>query len=66
MFYVSAIAVIMSVYPWDQIDTSQSPFVQVFSGWGLTLRNFSKLCGMTAALSAANSTISQRHGRYMC
>ena len=58
LFYVGAIAVIMSVYPWDQIDTSQTPFVQVFSGMGInfaaTLVNFVVL---TAALSAANSAI---------
>lgn len=58
LFYVGAIAIIMSVYPWNQIDTSQSPFVQVFSGMGInfaaTLVNFVVL---TAALSAANSAI---------
>lgn len=58
LFYVGAIGIIMSVYPWNQIDTTQSPFVQVFAGLGIkfaaTLINFVVL---TAALSAANSAI---------
>ena len=30
LFYVGSMLAIMSVYPWDQIKTSSSPFVQVF------------------------------------
>lgn len=57
-FYVGALFVIMSIYPWDQITTSQSPFVQVFSDVGIkaaaSIINFVVL---TAALSACNSAI---------
>ncbi|MGA3269597.1 amino acid permease [Lactiplantibacillus pentosus] len=57
-FYVGALFVIMSIYPWDQITTSQSPFVQVFSDIGIkaaaSIINFVVL---TAALSACNSAI---------
>ncbi|MEN8553190.1 amino acid permease [Lactiplantibacillus plantarum] len=57
-FYVGALFVIMAIYPWDQITTSQSPFVQVFSDVGIkaaaSIINFVVL---TAALSACNSAI---------
>ncbi|MDR3240993.1 MAG: amino acid permease [Lactobacillaceae bacterium] len=58
LFYVGAITIIMSIFPWDQINTGQSPFVQVFAGLGIkfaaAIVNFVVL---TAALSAANSAI---------
>lgn len=57
-FYVGALFVIMCIYPWNQITTSQSPFVQVFSAVGVkaaaSIINFVVL---TAALSACNSAI---------
>lgn len=57
-FYVGALFVIMSIYPWNQITTTQSPFVQVFSDIGIkaaaSIINFVVL---TAALSACNSAI---------
>lgn len=58
LFYVGAMIIIMSIYPWKALDATQSPFVQVFSGMGIsfaaTIVNFIVL---TAALSAANSAI---------
>ncbi len=58
LFYVGAVAIIMAIYPWNDINTSQSPFVQVFAGMGIKfaadLVNFVVL---TSALSAANSAI---------
>ncbi|KRL81423.1 amino acid permease [Lactobacillus ultunensis] len=58
LFYVGSMLVIMSVYPWNQIKTTSSPFVQVFTGIGVTaaagILNFVVL---TAALSATNSAI---------
>ncbi|WP_270321573.1 amino acid permease [Weissella confusa] len=58
LFYVGAVAIIMAIYPWNGINTSQSPFVQVFAGMGIKfaadLVNFVVL---TSALSAANSAI---------
>ncbi|NWD80142.1 amino acid permease [Pseudomonas reactans] len=35
IFYLGSTAVIMALYPWNQIDTSQSPFVMVFDSIGL-------------------------------
>lgn len=58
LFYVGSMIAIMSVYPWNKIDPNISPFVQVFSGIGITgaagILNFVVL---TAALSATNSCL---------
>lgn len=58
LFYIGSMIAIMSVYPWNQIVTSSSPFVQVFKAIGITgaagILNFVVL---TAALSATNSSI---------
>lgn len=58
LFYVGSMIAIMSVYPWDQIKTNSSPFVQVFAAIGITgaagILNFVVL---TAAMSATNSAI---------
>jgi len=58
LFYVGSMIAIMSVYPWDKITTTSSPFVQVFSGIGIAgaagILNFVVL---TAAMSATNSAI---------
>jgi len=58
IFYIGALAVIMSVYPWDAINPSKSPFVQVFVAVGIAaaagIVNFVVL---TSAASACNSAI---------
>lgn len=58
IFYVGALIVIMSIYPWDAIDPAKSPFVQVFSAAGIiaagSIVNFVVL---TSAASACNSGI---------
>lgn len=58
LFYIGSMLAIMSVYPWTEIKTSSSPFVQVFAGIGITgaagILNFVVL---TAAMSATNSAI---------
>ncbi|MFC6323906.1 amino acid permease [Companilactobacillus baiquanensis] len=58
LFYVGSMIAIMSVYPWNKITTTASPFVQVFSGVGIRgaagILNFVVL---TAALSATNSCL---------
>ncbi|EOT47740.1 MULTISPECIES: amino acid permease [Enterococcus] len=58
VFYVGAIFVIVTVYPWNELTTLGSPFVQIFSKIGITfaagLINFVVL---TAALSGCNSGI---------
>lgn len=58
LFYIGSMIAIMSVCPWDKIDTSTSPFVQVFSSIGIPgaagILNFVVL---TAAFSATNSCL---------
>lgn len=56
IFYLGALAIIMTLIPWDQIDAHRSPFVAVFDKIGLPaaagLINFVVL---TAVLSSSNS-----------
>lgn len=58
LFYVGSMLAIMAIYPWTKIQSSSSPFVQVFAGIGITgaagILNFVVL---TAAMSATNSAI---------
>lgn len=58
LFYIGALLVIMSIYPWTSISPERSPFVQVFSAVGIaaaaTIVNFVVL---TSAASACNSGI---------
>ena len=58
LFYIGSMLAIMSVYPWTDVKTSSSPFVQVFSAIGVAgaagILNFVVL---TAAVSATNSCI---------
>ena len=35
VFYIGALIIIMSVYPWNAIVPTESPFVQVFSAMGI-------------------------------
>lgn len=49
---------IMSVYPWNEIITTSSPFVQVFTGIGVTaVSGILNFVVLTAAMSATNSAI---------
>ncbi|MDA1477322.1 amino acid permease [Bacillus changyiensis] len=58
LFYIGALVVIMSIYPWDAINPSESPFVQVFAAVGIiaaaSIINFVVL---TSAASACNSAV---------
>ncbi|SFB07567.1 Amino acid permease [Bacillus sp. UNCCL13] len=58
IFYVGALFVIMSIYPWEEIGTKGSPFVLTFEQIGIPgaagIINFVVL---TAALSSCNSGI---------
>lgn len=58
IFYVGAIFVIVTIYPWNQLGSIGSPFVSTFAKVGITAAatviNFVVL---TAALSGANSGI---------
>lgn len=58
LFYVGALLIIMSIYPWTAIVPTESPFVQVFAAVGIAAAagvvNFVVL---TSAASACNSAI---------
>jgi D-serine/D-alanine/glycine transporter len=58
IFYIGALLIIMSIYPWNSISPDKSPFVQVFSAVGIaaaaSIVNFVVL---TSAASACNSGI---------
>ncbi|EKN71010.1 amino acid permease [Neobacillus bataviensis LMG 21833] len=58
IFYIGALIVIMSIYPWNAINPAKSPFVQVFVAVGIAaaagIVNFVVL---TSAASACNSAI---------
>lgn len=58
IFYIGAIFVILSIYPWDQLNSVGSPFVETFAKIGITaaaaIINFVVI---TAALSGSNSGI---------
>jgi len=58
LFYVLTLLVLMSLYPWPKIGGEGSPFVQIFSGLGIssaaTLLN---IVVISAAVSAINSDI---------
>lgn len=58
LFYLGALAVIMCIYPWNQLSPNNSPFVLVFQDAGLrgaaSIVNFVVI---TAAASACNSSI---------
>ncbi|MBP2242306.1 D-serine/D-alanine/glycine transporter [Cytobacillus eiseniae] len=58
IFYIGALTVIMSIYPWNAINPMESPFVQVFVAVGIAaaagIVNFVVL---TSAASACNSAI---------
>ncbi|MEN6414883.1 MAG: amino acid permease [Veillonellales bacterium] len=58
LFYIGALLIIMSIYPWTSISPDKSPFVQVFAAVGIaaaaSIVNFVVL---TSAASACNSGI---------
>ncbi|KDB08230.1 amino acid permease-associated region [Burkholderia sp. lig30] len=56
IFYIGALFVIMSIYPWDQIGTQGSPFVMTFSRLGIpAAAGIINFVVLTAALSSCNS-----------
>jgi D-serine/D-alanine/glycine transporter len=58
IFYVGALLVIMSIYPWSSVNPAKSPFVSVFAAVGIAaaagIINFVVL---TSAASACNSAV---------
>ena len=58
LFYIGSMFVLMCIYPWNEIVTSSSPFVQVFEGIGIKFAAaIINVVVLTAALSACNSAI---------
>ncbi|HJE46183.1 amino acid permease [Levilactobacillus namurensis] len=58
IFYVGAIFVIVSIYPWDKLNQLGSPFVQTFAKIGITAAaSIINFVVITAALSGSNSGI---------
>lgn len=58
VFYVGALAVIMMVTPWNQIDPGQSPFTSMFGSVGFVGAAFAvNLVVLTSAASSANSGV---------
>lgn len=58
LFYVLTIFVLMSIFPWNQIGTQGSPFVQIFENLGISsAANILNIVVITAAVSAINSDV---------
>lgn len=58
LFYVGSLMALMCIYPWNQISPTQSPFVQVFKGIGISMAaGIINFVVLTAAASACNSSI---------
>jgi amino acid transporter, AAT family len=58
IFYVGALFVIMSIYPWTEIGTKGSPFVMTFEQIGIrSAAGIINFVVLTAALSSCNSGI---------
>lgn len=58
IFYIGALFVILSIYPWNQIGTNGSPFVMTFQHIGIrTAAGIINFVVLTAALSSCNSGI---------
>ena len=58
LFYVLTLFVLMSIYPWPQIGTQGSPFVQIFDKLGISsAATILNIVVISAAVSAINSDI---------
>jgi aromatic amino acid transport protein AroP len=58
IFYVGALGVLLSLYPWEQIATGGSPFVLIFHAINSNLvANVLNIVVLTAALSVYNSGV---------
>ncbi|UBH08679.1 amino acid permease [Macrococcus armenti] len=58
IFYIGAIFVIVTVYPWDELGNVGSPFVATFAKVGITIAaGFINFVVITAAMSGCNSGI---------
>jgi len=58
IFYVGALTIVMSLYPWDELGTIGSPFVLTFEKLGIpAAAGIINFVVLTAALSSCNSGI---------
>jgi histidine transporter len=58
LFYVLTLFVLMCIYPWHQIGTQGSPFVQIFDNLGIaSAATILNIVVISAAVSAINSDI---------
>ena len=58
LFYVLTLVVLMAIYPWPQIGSQGSPFVQIFSNLGIgSAATILNIVVISAAVSAINSDI---------
>ncbi|RMM81917.1 Proline-specific permease proY [Pseudomonas coronafaciens pv. striafaciens] len=58
LFYVLTLFVLMCIYPWPQIGTQGSPFVQIFDNLGIaSAATILNIAVISAAVSAINSDI---------
>jgi aromatic amino acid transport protein AroP len=58
VFYVGALAVLLSLYPWDRIEPGASPFVLIFARLDATaVAHALNLVVLTAAVSVYNSCV---------
>jgi histidine transporter len=58
LFYVLTIFVLMSIFPWNQIGSQGSPFVQIFENLGIpSAAHILNMVVVTAAISAINSDV---------
>ena len=58
LFYVLTLFVLMAIYPWPQIGSQGSPFVQIFSNVGIgSAATILNIVVISAAVSAINSDI---------
>jgi histidine transporter len=58
LFYVCTLGVLMMIYPWNQVGSEGSPFVQIFDSLGIpAAAHILNAVVITAAISAINSDI---------
>ncbi len=58
IFYIGLLAVIMSIFPWNQLDPNSSPFVMVFKELGINgAADIVNFVVITAAASSCNSAL---------
>jgi len=58
LFYIGALFVIMSIYPWNRLDPNSSPFVMVFKDIGISsAASIINFVVLTAAASSCNSAL---------